>query len=74
MRVMPYRWLNRVRTSPYMSEADNPDPRPGYLHSLPFRLLSKALREFLKNHADRPEAATARRWLDNLANSGKIQR
>ena len=35
---------------------------------------AKALREFLKNHADRPEAATARRWLENLANSGKIQR
>ena len=35
---------------------------------------AKTLREFLKNHSDRPEAATARRWLENLANSGKIRR
>src|ERR1700740_449570 len=35
---------------------------------------AKTLREFLKNHGDRPEAATARRWLENLANSGKIRR
>lgn len=35
---------------------------------------AKALREFLKNHGDRPEAATARRWLENLANSGRIRR
>ncbi len=35
---------------------------------------AKTLREFLKNHGDRPEAATARRWLDGLANSGKIRR
>jgi tetratricopeptide (TPR) repeat protein len=34
---------------------------------------AKTLREFLRNHADRPEAATARRWLQGLANSGKIQ-
>jgi tetratricopeptide (TPR) repeat protein len=31
------------------------------------------LREFLKNHADLPEAATARRWLDGLAKNGKIR-
>jgi hypothetical protein len=35
---------------------------------------AKALREFLKNHGDRPEAATARRWLDGLAKNGKIRR
>ena len=35
---------------------------------------AKTLREFLKNHGDRPEAATARRWLEGLANSGKIRR
>ena len=35
---------------------------------------AKTLREFLKNHGDRPEAATARRWLDGLAKNGKIQR
>jgi uncharacterized protein HemY len=34
---------------------------------------ARALRDFLKNHADRPEAATARRWLDNLAKNGKIR-
>jgi tetratricopeptide (TPR) repeat protein len=30
------------------------------------------LRDFLQGHADRREAATARRWLDRLASSGKI--
>src|SRR5713226_982985 len=35
---------------------------------------AKTLREFLKDHGDRPEAATARRWLEGLANSGKIRR
>ena len=35
---------------------------------------AKTLREFLKNHGDRPEAATARRWLENLTSSGKIRR
>jgi tetratricopeptide (TPR) repeat protein len=35
---------------------------------------AKTLREFLKNHGDRPEAATARRWLDGLAKNGKIRR
>lgn len=30
------------------------------------------LRDFLKNHADRPEAPTAKRWLDGLSKSGKI--
>jgi tetratricopeptide (TPR) repeat protein len=33
-----------------------------------------ALRDFLKNHGDRPEAATARKWLDRLTASGKIRR
>jgi len=30
------------------------------------------LREFLKDHGDRPESATAHRWLEQLAASGKI--
>ena len=33
---------------------------------------ARALREFLRDHADRREAATARRWLDRLADNGKI--
>ena len=33
-----------------------------------------ALRDFLKNHGDRPEAATARKWLDRLTAGGKIRR
>jgi len=32
------------------------------------------LREFLKEYGDRKEAETARRWLERLAASGKIQR
>jgi len=32
------------------------------------------LREFLKNNADSPEAATARRWLDGMTADGKIHR
>jgi Flp pilus assembly protein TadD len=32
-----------------------------------------ALRDFLNNHGDRAEAGTARRWLEGLAASGKIQ-
>src|SRR5256884_1037010 len=32
------------------------------------------LRGFLKSHGDRPEAATARRWLDGLVKNGKIRR
>ena len=35
---------------------------------------AKTLREFLKNHGDRPDAATARRWLEGLAKNGKIRR
>ena len=35
---------------------------------------AQTLRTFLKNHGDRPEAATARRWLDGLVNNGKIRR
>ncbi len=34
---------------------------------------AQTLREFLRNHGDRPEAATARRWLDGLAKNGKIR-
>jgi Flp pilus assembly protein TadD len=34
----------------------------------------RVLREFLKNHEDRPEAANARRWLERLAADGKIAR
>ena len=33
-----------------------------------------ALRDFLKNHPDRPEAATARRYLARLTADGKIRR
>jgi Flp pilus assembly protein TadD len=33
---------------------------------------AQTLREFLRNYADRREAATARRWLDGLAANGKI--
>jgi tetratricopeptide (TPR) repeat protein len=34
---------------------------------------AQALREFVKNHADRREAATAQRWLERLTASGKIR-
>jgi len=34
---------------------------------------ASALRDFLKNHADRPQAPTARRWLEGLVKSGKIK-
>ena len=33
---------------------------------------AQALRDFLRNHSARREAATARRWLDRLAADGKI--
>ena len=33
---------------------------------------AQLLRQFLSGHAQRPEAATARRWLQGLASSGKI--
>jgi Tfp pilus assembly protein PilF len=33
---------------------------------------AQTLRDFLKTHGDRPEAATARRWLDGLSKNGKI--
>jgi tetratricopeptide (TPR) repeat protein len=33
---------------------------------------AETLRVFLRDHGDRPEAATARRWLDRLSASGKI--
>ena len=33
---------------------------------------AQALREFLRDHADSRDAATARRWLDRLAADGKI--
>jgi tetratricopeptide (TPR) repeat protein len=33
----------------------------------------QALREFLRNHSDLRESATARRWLDGLAANGKIR-
>jgi Flp pilus assembly protein TadD len=33
---------------------------------------AKILRDFIKNHGDRPEAVTARRWLDGLSKNGKI--
>jgi Flp pilus assembly protein TadD len=34
---------------------------------------AQVLREFLRDHASAPEAATARRWLDQLAANGKIR-
>lgn len=34
---------------------------------------AQTLRGFLRDHADRRESATARRWLDRLTASGKIQ-
>ena len=34
---------------------------------------AEALRGFLRDHSDRPDADTARRWLDRLAASGKIR-
>ena len=33
---------------------------------------ASTLRGFLKDHSDRPEAATAKRWLDGLVKNGKI--
>jgi Tfp pilus assembly protein PilF len=33
---------------------------------------AETLRDFLKRYGDRPEAATARHWLDGLAKNGKI--
>jgi TolA-binding protein len=35
---------------------------------------AQALRDFIKNHSDRPEAATAQRWLDGLVKNGKVSR
>jgi tetratricopeptide (TPR) repeat protein len=35
---------------------------------------AQVLREFMKNNGQSPEAVTARRWLDNLAADGKIQK
>ena len=34
---------------------------------------ARTLREFLRDHPDRSEAATARRWLAGLAANGKIR-
>lgn len=34
---------------------------------------ANALRDFIKHNGDRPEAATAKRWLDGLAKNGKIK-
>jgi Tfp pilus assembly protein PilF len=34
---------------------------------------ARTLRDFLRDHSDRHEASTARRWLDGLAANGKIQ-
>jgi tetratricopeptide (TPR) repeat protein len=33
---------------------------------------AQALRDYVKNHGDRPDAAKAKRWLDRLAADGKI--
>lgn len=35
---------------------------------------AQALRDFIREHSDRREAATARRWLDRLSASGKISK
>jgi len=35
---------------------------------------AQTLRDFIKNHGDRPEAATAQRWLDGLVKNGKVSR
>jgi Tfp pilus assembly protein PilF len=35
---------------------------------------AQTLREFLKEHGDQPQAATARRWLQRLSADGKIRR
>jgi tetratricopeptide (TPR) repeat protein len=35
---------------------------------------AQTLREFLKEHGDHPQAATARRWLQRLSADGKIRR
>jgi Flp pilus assembly protein TadD len=35
---------------------------------------AQTLREFLRQHGDRPEAAKAQRWLEGLRSSGKIAR
>jgi tetratricopeptide (TPR) repeat protein len=37
-----------------------------------FEDAAQMLREFLRDHASTPEAATARRWLEQLAADGKI--
>ena len=34
---------------------------------------AQALRDFLRDHPQQPEAATAQRWLDRLASSGKLR-
>jgi len=34
---------------------------------------AQTLREFLRDHGDRAESATARRWLEQLTASGKIR-
>jgi tetratricopeptide (TPR) repeat protein len=34
---------------------------------------AETLRDFLKRHGDLPEAATAKRWLNGLSNSGKTR-
>jgi Flp pilus assembly protein TadD len=35
---------------------------------------AQTLRDFLKDHADHPEAPRARRWLDRMAKDGKIRK
>jgi uncharacterized protein HemY len=34
---------------------------------------AQALRDFLRNHGDRPEASTALRWLERLTAGAKIK-
>jgi hypothetical protein len=33
---------------------------------------AQVLRDYLKNHGDRPDAAKAKRWLDRLVADGKV--
>ena len=33
---------------------------------------AQALRDYVKNHGDRPDAAKAKRWLDKLMADGKV--
>ena len=42
------------------------------LHNLDNEVSAQALRDYVKNHGDRPDAAKAKRWLDRLDADGKV--